>query len=106
MDMFSALAEPNRRLIIELIAKKGQLSASEISTQFPISPQAISQHLKILRESGILEMEKNAQQRIYRLNPKAIDKFSQWLKKMTQIWDQRFSKLDQVLEREKQKLKK
>ena len=106
MDMFSALGEPNRRTIVELIARRGELTASEISDKFSISPQAISQHLKILREAKILKMEKQAQSRIYSINPSAMRSLEEWVKKMTQIWDTRFAALDKVLENEKKKIKK
>ena len=55
MDVFSALAEPNRRRIMEMLASKGQLSASDISQRFAVSPPAISQHLKVLRDAGWIE---------------------------------------------------
>ena len=63
MDTFGALADPNRRSIIELLAVRGELPASEISSKFNITPAAISQHLKILREAELVTMEKRAQQR-------------------------------------------
>jgi len=53
MDMFSALAEPTRRHIVELIAQKGQMSATAISDNFSTTPQSISQHLKVLRDAEV-----------------------------------------------------
>lgn len=106
MDMFSVLAEPNRRSIVELIAQKGKLSATEISDNFHITPQAISQHLKVLRDADVLTVEKRAQMRLYQINPKKIDELGEWLKKLTRLWDERFHRLDKILESEKQKLKK
>ncbi len=101
MDMFSALAEPTRRNILEMLAKSGQLSASDISDKFKVSPPAISQHLKVLREARLVDMEKRAQQRIYQINPDARE----WVKKMTLLWNERFDALDGVLEAEKRKMK-
>ncbi len=72
MDVFTALADPTRRAIVELLADGGQLSSSAIAGQFPVSAPAISQHLKVLREANLVEMEKQAQWRIYRVNPKAM----------------------------------
>lgn len=69
MDKLYALAEPTRRTILEMLAKEGQLSATEISDRFNVSPSAISQHLKVLREANLVLMEKRAQQRLYRINP-------------------------------------
>jgi DNA-binding transcriptional ArsR family regulator len=60
MDRFAAVAEPTRRKIVATLALHGQLSATQISDQFSITTQAISQHLKILREANVLYMEKRA----------------------------------------------
>ncbi len=106
MDMFGALADPTRRTILELLAKRGELSATTIYEQFPVSPQAVSQHLKVLREAHLVEMEKQAQQHIYRLNLQTLSQFEAWVQHMKQRWEERFSALDTVLEIEKQKLMK
>jgi DNA-binding transcriptional ArsR family regulator len=103
MDMFVALADPTRRNILELLANSGELAATAIYQNFPISPQAVSQHLKVLREAHLVEMEKRAQQHVYRLNPETLSEFETWVKHMQQSWEERFSALDNVLEREKKK---
>ncbi|HKV57096.1 MAG TPA: metalloregulator ArsR/SmtB family transcription factor [Ktedonobacteraceae bacterium] len=103
MDMFVALADPTRRNILEMLATRGELSATAIYEQFPVSPQAVSQHLKILREAHLVEMEKRAQQRVYRLNPQTLSQFEAWVQQMQQRMSERFDALDQVLEREKKK---
>ena len=103
MDMFVALADPTRRNILELLASYGELPATAIYQQFPISPPAVSQHLKVLREARLVEMEKRAQQHVYRLNPETLSEFEMWVKRMQQKWQERFSALDIVLEREKKK---
>src|SRR6266700_542258 len=100
MDMFVAIADPTRRNILELLANRGELSATAIYEQFPVSPQAISQHLKVLRETNLVEMEKRAQKHLYRLNPQTLSQFEAWVQHMQQRWSERFDALDQVLERE------
>src|SRR5436190_1305355 len=80
--------------------------AATIYEQFPVSPQAVSQHLKVLREAHLVEMEKQAQQHIYRLNLQTLSQFEAWVQHMKQRWEERFSALDTVLEIEKQKLMK
>ena len=105
MDTFHALAEPTRRKIIEDLAKNGQLSARDICDQFPVSPQAVSQHLKVLREANLVRVEKRAQQRIYRLNLEAMDELEGWVEQVRQLWSQRFDALDEVLEAEKKRLR-
>ena len=105
MDIFQALADPTRRKIIEMLARDGQLSATEISDRFSVSPQAISQHLKVLREARLVQVVKRAQQRIYQVNPEAMLELEAWARQLRQLWDQRFDALDQVLEVEKKRLK-
>ena len=101
MDMFVALADPTRRNIIELLANSGELPATAIYQNFPISPPAVSQHLKVLREARLVEMEKRAQQHVYRLNPETLSEFEAWVQQVQESWEERFAALDIVLEREK-----
>lgn len=103
MDKFSAIADPTRRQIIELLARDGQLPATEISDQFPISPQAISQHLKVLREAQLVRVEKRAQQRIYKVNPEAMLELEAWARQIWRLWNQRFDALENVIAEEKRK---
>jgi len=98
MDTFTALADPTRRNIIEMIASRGELSAREISDNFPTSPPAISQHLKVLREVKLLRMEKRAQKRIYSIDTNGISKMENWLATMRRMWDERFDALAAYLE--------
>jgi DNA-binding transcriptional ArsR family regulator len=103
MDMFVALADPTRRNILEILATSGELSATAIYEKFPVTPQAVSQHLKVLREANLVEMEKRAQKRLYRLNPQTLSQFEDWVTQMQQRWSERFDALDRVLESEKKK---
>jgi DNA-binding transcriptional ArsR family regulator len=103
MDLFSALADPTRRRILELLAKKGPLSATQVCEKFPVSAPAISQHLKVLREAHWVEVEKRAQQRLYRLNPEAVRELEGWTGRVTELWNDRFDALDEVLQAEKKK---
>ena len=94
MDMFYALAEPRRRKIIEILAKNGEQSATEIYVKFDITAQAVSQHLKVLLESGLLKMEKRSQQHIYQINLESIVELEQWLEHTKQLWSERLDNLD------------
>src|ERR1700680_5166411 len=101
MDMFVALADPTRRNILEILATSGELSATAIYEQFPVSPQAVSQHLKVLREAHLVEMEKRAQKHLYRLNPQTLSQFEAWVQQTRQRWEERFEAPDKVLADEK-----
>ena len=97
MDIFMALAEPTRRKIIEILAEKGALTATDISEQFNITPSAISQHLKVLREANLVQVERQGQQRIYSVDAKAISFMTEWVSSL----NKRFDRLDKVLEQQK-----
>lgn len=103
MDTFHALADPNRRRIIEMLAREGELSATEIHSRFSVSAPAVSQHLKVLREAGLVRVEKRAQQRIYRLAPEAMAQVEDWTTRVRQLWSRRFDALDALLREEQAK---
>ncbi|MDE1866029.1 MAG: helix-turn-helix transcriptional regulator [Candidatus Micrarchaeota archaeon] len=101
MDIFFALSEPRRRKMLELLASSGQLPAGEICKRFDITAQAVSQHLKILRDAGLVNVERRAQQRIYSINTAPMLELAQWASQTTKLWDDRFDELERVLENEK-----
>ncbi len=102
MDEFAAIADPTRRKIIELLALQGQLSATQIADHFSISAQAISQHLKVLRDAKILHMEKRAQQRLYRIQPDRMKEIENWAHSIAHLWHERFDAIAALLEEENQ----
>ena len=101
--LFYALADPTRREIVSLLANNGQLTSTNIYDNFTVSHPAISQHLKVLREANILQMEKRAQQHVYSINAGAMQELETWAKQIADLWDQRFEALDKVLAEEKKK---
>jgi DNA-binding transcriptional ArsR family regulator len=105
MDIFTALADPTRRIILEMLASSEELPVSEIHDKFQVSPQAISQHLKVLREANLVHMEKRAQQRIYRINTEAMSELEEWSKSMRSRWNQRMDALEMVLKSEWKNIK-
>ena len=99
MDTFTALADPTRRQIVESLAL-GETSFGEIADQFEMSRPAVSQHLKTLREAGIVTVRADAQRRIYRLSDNGLDEIDAWLNKVRTFWNQRLDKLEQLLAEE------
>jgi DNA-binding transcriptional ArsR family regulator len=100
MDAFHALAEPRRRRVVEILARRGKLSASQICREFDVTPQAISQHLRVLREARVLLMEKRAQQRLYTFNPQSTTQIQDWTAQMARLWRGRLDRLDRALKEE------
>jgi DNA-binding transcriptional ArsR family regulator len=100
MDTFSALAEPHRRKVVEILAHRGKLSASEICDEFDVTPQAISQHLRVLREANVIQMEKRAQRRLYAFNPQSMNQIQGWAADMATLWNRRLERLAEALKEE------
>jgi DNA-binding transcriptional ArsR family regulator len=100
MDAFAVLAEPRRRRVVEMLAHRGKLTASQISVEFDVTPQAMSQHLKVLREANVIQMEKQAQRRLYSLNPRSMDYIQSWAAQMAGLWIGRLNRLDDALKEE------
>lgn len=96
MDRFAALADPTRRSIVEMLGERA-LSAGEIGACFSASAPAISQHLKVLREAGLVSVEVRGQQRIYRLDPAGLEAFDAWLRKVRRFWGHHLDLLEQEL---------
>jgi DNA-binding transcriptional ArsR family regulator len=101
MNTFAALADDTRREIVKLVARNGELTSTEISQNFNMSPPAISQHLKILKEANILNMNKDAQKRLYSINGSGIDEMEKWLLDIKGLWNKRLDRLDRYLSKMK-----
>jgi len=101
VDTLSAIAEPNRRKIIQLLAQRGNLTAGEIARHFQSSGAAVSQHLQVLKETKAVFVTRQAQKRVYSLNPEPLQELSGWLFDLTNQWEQRLNKLDSMLSKEK-----
>lgn len=96
MDIFTALADPTRRRIIESLAA-GETSFGELANQFEMSRPAVSQHLKVLRDAGMVTARADAQRRIYRLSDDSLDDLDAWLGKVREYWSQRLDRLERLL---------
>ena len=96
MDTFIALADPTRRQIIETLAA-GERSFGELADQFHMSRPAVSQHLKVLRDTGIVTARADAQRRIYQLSDQGLDELDAWIGKVRKFWSARLDNLEQLL---------
>jgi len=97
MDAFSALAEPRRRRIIEMLASEGELSTKQVCARFDIAPQAASQHLKVLLVAGLLKAERRSRRHIYQIDPDSMAEAEQWLANTRRQWSGRRGDPDKPL---------
>jgi DNA-binding transcriptional ArsR family regulator len=101
VEVFEALADPTRRRIVELLAEN-ERSAGELAGHFQVSRPAVSKHLRVLREAGVVDVREDAQRRIYRLEPKALGRAEGWLARHRRFWEQRLDALEAHIEKEEQ----
>jgi DNA-binding transcriptional ArsR family regulator len=95
-DVFQAIADPTRRDIINLIAHKS-LNLNAIAENFDMSRPAISQHIKILEECGIVIINQLGRERYCEVQPKKLMEVADWLEPFRKLWESRFDKLDLLL---------
>jgi len=94
-----AIAEPHRRRILSLV-RDGELSAGEIAGQFEITGPAISQHLNVLKEAGLVSERRNGTRRLYRARPEGLNDLKAFLEG---FWDERLDALKREAERKEAK---
>jgi DNA-binding transcriptional ArsR family regulator len=101
-DVFQAIADPTRREIINLVAYQS-LNLNAIAENFDVSRPAISQHIKILTECGLIIIKKQGRERYCEASLQQLNEVSQWIERYRKLWDHQFSKLDDLLEEMKTK---
>lgn len=98
MKAAAALVDPTRRTIVELLAD-AELDAGQIAMRFPISRPAVSRHLRVLRELGLVHVRAEAQRRVYSLEPGPLAELDAWLGRYRGFWENRLDALDTELRR-------
>lgn len=100
MQSLNALSDPTRRRIIELLATE-EYTAGELVAEFDMSAPAISQHLKILRDSELVQVRAEGQRRVYAVNPAGFEELDAWLHRMHGFWSGRLDALEKAMRDEK-----
>ena len=96
MQSLAAIADSTRRRIVELLAERDR-TAGELVKEFSLSAPAISQHLNVLREAGLVTTRAEGQSRIQSLNPAGLDELDEWLHRTRAFWSQRLDALEREL---------
>ena len=103
-DVFQAIADPHRRTILDLLARQ-PLPINGLAEHFAISRPAVSRHVKILAECGLIEIRKQGRERYCEVQPEKLDEVSEWIEQYRQTWEQRFDRLDELLQEMQKKEK-
>lgn len=94
----SALADPTRQRIVEMLAA-GALSSGEIAGRFKLSPPAISQHLKTLKDARLVTVRADRQRRIYALDPEGMEEVAAWVARIRAFWNPKLDALEAALKK-------
>ena len=104
-DTFQAIADPNRRAIIGLLAGQ-RLTVNAVAEHFPISRPAVSRHIKILKECGLVVVRKQGRERYCELRLERLNEVAEWVEQSRETWNQRLDRLDEYLNKLQKKEKK
>lgn len=98
MNALEALADPTRRTIVELLAER-ERSAGELAAEFTTSRPAVSRHLRVLRDHGLVQARVEGRQRLYSLDPAPLAELDEWLARYRSYWTNRLDALEVELKR-------
>lgn len=98
-DVFQAIADSTRREIIDILTSRS-LPVNEIADNFDISRPAVSKHIKILNECGLVVIRKQGRKRYCRADPRKLREVAEWTQKYQKFWDQKLDALEMLLNEE------
>lgn len=104
-DVFQAIADPTRREIINLVAHRS-LNLNSVAENFDVSRPAISKHIKILAECGLIEIRQQGRERYCEAKLEKLNEVSDWVEQYRKFWEEKFDALDTYLEKLQSKSKK
>lgn len=100
-DVYSAVADPTRRELIRMLSEAEELPLYELTSAFDMGRTAISKHLTVLKEAGLVSERKVGRETRYRLTPEPLQEIQDWVSFYQQFWDVRIARLKSLLEDEK-----
>jgi DNA-binding transcriptional ArsR family regulator len=100
---FATLGDPTRFAIVERLLNEGELSAGGLQDQAQISAPAVSRHLRILREAGVIQQRIDAQRRLYSVRPETVQAIHDWTLNYKEFWQSSMDRLEAALRKEREK---
>ncbi len=91
--VFAAIADPTRRQVLERLRIEGALSVKQLSEPMAVTRQAVTKHLNILHNAGLIKVERHGRERLHRLQPEPLQAVDDWLRPYAQAWDDAFERL-------------
>jgi DNA-binding transcriptional ArsR family regulator len=98
VDLFAALGDPTRREVLNILAARGEASATAIATQLPVSRPAVVKHLGVLDRAGLLQERRQGREVLFSVRPEPLESASHWLAVVASEWDRRLAALKRLAE--------
>jgi DNA-binding transcriptional ArsR family regulator len=98
VDVFEAVADPTRRSVLGLLAERSRTAGALVAAFPALSQPAVSRHLRVLRDAGLVTVQPRGQRRIYALRPQGLAELDAWLKRFRSFWAGRLDALESVLD--------
>jgi DNA-binding transcriptional ArsR family regulator len=99
-DVFAAVSDPTRRRILEALRSQGPLTLKALAGPLPMSRQAVTKHVEVLRDSGLVRVRQAGRERLHRIDPTPLRELDDWLRPYAAFWDDRLARLRQHLSEE------
>jgi DNA-binding transcriptional ArsR family regulator len=97
-DVLTALADPTRRQVLDLVAARGEVTATTLAEQLPISRQAVVKHLAVLDAAGLVSGSRVGREVRYAVRPAALDATARWMSGLAADWDRRLANIKRIAE--------
>ena len=97
-ELWAAIADPSRRRVLDLLVQRGEASASWLAGQVPFTRQAVSKHLVVLEEAGLVGRRKQGREVLYRVDANRLDQASRAMADVAQRWDRRLETIKRLAE--------
>jgi DNA-binding transcriptional ArsR family regulator len=98
--LFSALADPTRRQVVEMLSDGREMTVNEVAQQFDMTRQAVAKHLTILRDADVVRCEKQGRERVHYLVPARMNALAEWVEHYSAFWDRKLTGLKELIEEE------
>jgi ArsR family transcriptional regulator, cadmium/lead-responsive transcriptional repressor len=97
-ELWSAIGDPSRRLVLDLVVANGEVSASWLAEQVPFTRQAVSKHLAVLEKARLISKRKVGREVLYQVDSRRLDQATQTLVEVASKWDRRLASIKQIAE--------
>jgi ArsR family transcriptional regulator, cadmium/lead-responsive transcriptional repressor len=103
--LWSAIADPSRRRVLDLVVRSGEATASTLAGQVPFSRQAVSKHLVVLEQAGLISRRKQGREVLYQVNTERLDQATRAMAELARQWDRRLDTIKRLAEAEHAQIK-